>query len=152
LSDPSGDGKCLGSQGLRWVGGSEVWAVRSLEGQTRREAATKVRACSGQCERTRGGSKASKQVKLAVGTILPLVTQGDREASLRTRRKGAHSSWGIQATASSVGVGETSGDKVTGGAFQRTVDNCKGAGGLERDHDLREGNLEREGSLGTVAA
>jgi len=101
LPDSPGDGKCLSSQGFRRVIGSEVWEVWSLEGQRpKRVTATKIRACSDQCERTRGGRKASKQVKPAVGTILLLVTQGDREAGLRTRGKETHSSWGIQATAS----------------------------------------------------
>jgi hypothetical protein len=59
-----------------------------------------TRGNSGRCERTRGGNKASKQVKLAVGAILPLVTQGNQEAGLRTRGKGTYSSRGIQATAS----------------------------------------------------
>jgi len=101
LPDSPGDGKCLDPQGFRRVRDSEVWAVRSLEGQKlRRVTATKVRACSGQCERTRGGNKASKQVKPAVRTILTLVIQGDQEAGLRTREKGTHISGGSQATAS----------------------------------------------------
>jgi hypothetical protein len=47
----------------------------------------------------------------------PLVTQGEREAGLRTREKGAHSRRRIQATAlKSVGVDETGGDKVASDA------------------------------------
>ena len=45
------------------------------------------------------------------------LTQGDREAGLRACEKGTHSLRGNQATAlSGVGVGETAGDKVEGGA------------------------------------
>jgi hypothetical protein len=101
LLDSPGDSKCLDSQGFRRVRDSKVWAVRSLEGhKLRRVSATKVRACSDQCERTREGRKASKQKELAVGTILPAVTQGYQEAGLRTREKGTHRSGGSQATAS----------------------------------------------------
>jgi len=155
LPDSPGDGKCLGLQGFRRVRGSEVWAVWSLEGhEPRRVAATKIRACSDRCERTRGGKKASKQVKLAVGTILPLVTQGDREAGLRTREKGTHSSWGIQATASK--AWESVKLRVIRLLVVRsrsTVDNCKGAKWPRKGiHDLREGKTLKGGSLGTVAA
>jgi len=154
LPDSSGDGKCLGSQGFRRVIGSKVWAVRSLEGQRpKRVAATKVRACSSQCERTRGGRKASKQVKPAVRTILPLVTQGNREASLRTREKGTHSSWGIQATASK--AWESVKPRVIRSLAVRSEEwwiTARELVASREDHDLREGKTLKGGSLGTVAA
>jgi hypothetical protein len=99
-SDPSGEGSSVGPQGLRRVTGSEVWAVRSLEGHNNQESSGhSARGNSGQCERTRGGKKASKQVKLAEGATPPSAAQGDREAGFRPREKGTHSSRGIQATA-----------------------------------------------------
>jgi hypothetical protein len=86
--------------------------------EPRRVTATKLRACPGQCERTREGRKASKQVKPAVRTILPVVTQGNQEACLRAREKGTHSSQGNPGNCvKSAGVGETVSDKVAGGAF-----------------------------------
>jgi hypothetical protein len=154
LPDSTGDGKCLSSQGLRRVIGSEVWEVWSLEGQRpRRVTATKIRACSDQCERTRGGRKASKQVKPAVGTILLLVTQGDREAGLRTRGKETHSSWGIQATAPK--AWESVKPRVTRSLVVRSAEwwiTARELVASRGDHDLHEGKTLKGGSLGTVAA
>jgi len=93
LLDPSGDSKCLGSQEFRRVRVSEVWAVWSLEGhEPRRVATTRLGATQVSANGLVEEGKASKQVKLAVGAILPLVTQGNREAGLRTREKETHSS------------------------------------------------------------
>jgi len=121
--------------------------------KTKRVSATKIRACSDQCERTRGGSKASKQVKLAVGTILPAVTQVDQEAGLRTREKGSHSSQGIQATASK--AWESVKLRVIRSLAVRSEEwwiTARELVASREDHDLREGKTLKEGSLGTVAA
>jgi len=154
LPDSSGDGKCLDSQGFRRVRGSEVWAVRSLEGrEPKRESATKVRACPGQCERSRRGRKASEQVKPAVRTILPLVTQGDREAGLRAREKGTHSSWGIMATASK--AWESVKPRVIRSLAVRPKEwwiTARELVASRGDHDLYEGNALKGDSLRTVAA
>jgi len=154
LLDSPGDSKRVDSQGFRRVIGSKVWAVRSLEGQeTKRGSTTKVRACSGQCERTRGGKKASKQVKPAVGTILTLVIQGDQEAGLRTREKGTHSSRGIQATASK--AWESVKPRAIRSLALRSEEwwtTAREPVASKGDHDLHEGKPLKEGSLGTVAA
>jgi hypothetical protein len=153
-SDPSGEGSSVSSQGLGRVTGSEVWAVRSLEGHNNQESiGHSARGNSGQCERTRGGKKASKQVKLAVGTILPLVTQDDREAGLRAREKGIHSSLGIRATApkawESVKLRVIRSPVVRSEALWITAREPVAPRGV---HDLREGKALKEGSPGTVAA
>ena len=154
MLDSPGDSKCVSSQGFRRVRDSKVWAVRSLEGQKlRRVTATKVRVRPIQCERTRGGSKASKQMKPAVGTILLLVTQGNQEAGLRTREKGTHSSGGIQATASKAWESEK--PRVIRSPVVRSEEwwiTARELVASKEDHDLREGKTLKEGSLGTVAA
>jgi hypothetical protein len=154
LLDSSGDSKCLDLQGFRRVRDSEVWAVRSLEGhKLRRVTATKVRVRPIQCERTRGGKKASKQVKPAVGTILLLVTQGYQEAGLRTREKGIHSSGGIQATASKAWESEK--PRVIRSPVVRSEEwwiTAREPVASRECHDLHEGKALKGGSLGTVAA
>jgi hypothetical protein len=92
-------------------------------------------------------------VKPAVGTILPVVTQGDQEAGLRTREKGTHSSVGIQATASK--AWESVKFRVIRSLLVRSEEwwiTARELVASKGDHDLCEGKTLKGGSLGTVAA
>jgi hypothetical protein len=88
------------------------------------------------------------------GAIPSLVTQGYREASLRTRGKGTYSLRGIQATA------HTAWESVKRQAIRSLVsrsrgrvDNCRGASGPERGYTIfARGMLRREAAQELVAA
>jgi hypothetical protein len=132
---------------LRRVEVPRLGRYESSEGQKlKRVSATRLGLARVRCERTRGGTKASKQVKLVEGAIPSLVTQGDRETGLRTRGKVVYSSRGIQATASKAWESVKRWViRSSAARFRSTVDNCREASGLGRGARSLRGENSEEG-------
>jgi hypothetical protein len=100
-----------------------------------------------------GGRKASKSVKLAVGSDLRSSASRESGMSASAGGKDDHSSRGKSATrAAARGVAETGGERRREARSRTPVDNGKGASGLERGTRSSRGKGSEGGDPGTAAA
>lgn len=131
---------------------SEVWEEIPQRGRTRTQRfSRRVTAVGpgslGSAERTHGGIKASKQVKLACAAAPPCEVQCDREVAPSGAAEREHIAVGGNGLLRRKAWASRK-PPVTRPRLARRVglvDNCKGASGLERgQRDLREGNTLKE--------